>query len=132
MKISLLLLISGAPGSGKTSLARLIAQHHNLPSFSKDAFKEMLFDNLGWSDRIWSKKLGLTAYELLYYSAESILKTGHPLMLEANFNPAIATLRLLELQQRYYKYQTLQLFCQASEEVLLQRYIERAETGSRH
>jgi predicted kinase len=62
----LLVLVTGVPGSGKTTLARQLAEVLRLPILSKDVIKERLFDELGVADRGWSLKLGAAANELLW------------------------------------------------------------------
>jgi adenylate kinase family enzyme len=68
---ALMILISGLPCTGKTTLARKIAQKFRLPLISRDDIKESLFDSLGWHDREWSKQLGVASYQLLYYFSRS-------------------------------------------------------------
>ncbi|MEO7074366.1 MAG: AAA family ATPase [Ktedonobacterales bacterium] len=43
----LVVIVSGPPASGKTTLARTVAQEVRLPFFYKDGLKETLFDALG-------------------------------------------------------------------------------------
>jgi len=62
----LLVLTTGLPGSGKTTLARQVAGALGLPLLSKDIVKERLFDVLGARDRAWSMKLGAAANEILW------------------------------------------------------------------
>ena len=42
------MIITGAPARGKTTIGRQVAMALGLPYFSKDFFKEALFDSLGW------------------------------------------------------------------------------------
>jgi ATPase family associated with various cellular activities (AAA) len=44
-------LITGLPGTGKTTVGRRIADHFGWPFITKDAFKELIFNGLGWSDK---------------------------------------------------------------------------------
>jgi len=53
----LLIIISGPPGTGKTTLGKRMANELHLPFVNKDSIKELLFDHLGWHDRAWSRKL---------------------------------------------------------------------------
>jgi predicted kinase len=69
---TLLILISGFSCTGKTTLARKIAEKYSLPLISRDDIKESLFDSLGYSDREWSKKLGIASYDLLYFFTEQL------------------------------------------------------------
>jgi cytidylate kinase len=52
-------LVNGLPAAGKTTLARALARHLDLPLFSKDVIKETHADVLGteragWSQRRWN------------------------------------------------------------------------------
>lgn len=82
-----LVLVSGAPGAGKSTLAPPLATHLGLPLLSKDVIKEALFDTLGSVDDdplTSSRRLGAAAMTLLWHLA------GHcpAVMLEANFRSA--------------------------------------------
>ena len=59
-------MVSGAPATGRTTLAREVARALTIPFLSKDLIKESLFDSLGTKAREWSKKLGLASIELLF------------------------------------------------------------------
>jgi predicted kinase len=77
--------VSGAPGSGKTSLAVPLAAELGYVLLTKDRIKETLHDAFGApaSDQAWSRKLGGAAMELLW-----ALAAGAPaVMIEANFRP---------------------------------------------
>src|SRR6266508_4058354 len=57
-----LLLVTGAPSSGKTTLAVPLARHLGLPLITKDTIKEALFDTLGTGDHTWSTRLGAASF----------------------------------------------------------------------
>lgn len=59
-----LVIVLGAPGAGKTTLARRIAAEIGWPLLVRDDIKEILFDTLGWSDRQWSRKLGGASWRM--------------------------------------------------------------------
>jgi predicted kinase len=126
-----LIIISGPPCSGKTTIGRRLAVDLKLPYFYKDGIKEVLYDRLGWGEREWSRQLGVASTDLLYHIAESLLAADCSLMLESNFDPAFANERFLEMQ-RTYPFTALQIYCSAAHQTLLNRYHERAQSGVRH
>ena len=131
MSPNLLIIVSGPPGAGKTALAKRIAKELCLPLLARDDIKELLFDTLGWSDRQWSKKLGLASWRVLYHLLEEMLKANQPLVLESNFRNELASGELSALQSKY-RFETVQVLCKADGETLLKRFKQRAESGERH
>jgi predicted kinase len=75
-----LIIVTGHPATGKTTLSRALASGLRLPLLSKDTFKELMFDGLGWSDREWSRSVGATAISILYHTAATILSSGQSLI----------------------------------------------------
>ena len=59
-------LISGLPGSGKTTVASPLAQALDLPLIARDSIKETLWDSLGAGDLAWSRKLGAASAEVFW------------------------------------------------------------------
>jgi predicted kinase len=127
----LVLIVTGAPGSGKSTLGRLVARRLGLPFFSKDLFKEALFDELGWSDRQWSRRLGAASMQLLFRSASALLEAGQSVALEANFYAEWDTPELLKLKEKS-ACRFVQLVCTASQATLVERYTRRIAAGERH
>lgn len=127
----LLLIVTGPPAAGKTTLARRLAADVRLPLFTKDLFKEALHDRLGGSDRAASMELGLAAYDLLYVVAEAELAAGRSLLVEANFRPAVSGGYFLDILRRRPAL-AVQVHCTAAPAVLAARYRARGETGDRH
>lgn len=129
-KISLI-IITGLPGTGKTTLGKKLAEEFSLPFICKDDIKEFLFDNLGWKDREWSKKLGIASYELLYYIVEVNLKAGKSLIVETNFHPTLSTEKFLDMKKKY-DFESFQIRCVTDGEILFDRFKKRANSDERH
>ena len=124
-------VITGLPASGKTTIARGIAAHFRVASLSKDAIKERLFDSLGSGDRESSKAIGRAAYDLLYASADELLKAGSSFVIEANFDPRFADEVFAGMKARHGA-TFVQILCWADGNVLFERFKERASSGERH
>jgi predicted kinase len=80
-----LVYVSGAPGSGKTSLAGPLAAALGYALLAKDRIKETLHDAFGAPepDRAWSRRLGGAAMELLW----ALAADAPAAVIEANFRP---------------------------------------------
>ena len=126
-----LIVITGHPGSGKTSIARQLAVKNHLLYLTKDAFKERIFDGLGSSDKDWSLKVSGVAHRIMDDIIEQELANGHSVIVESNFKPEIDSERFSKLAQKY-RATTLQILCQASTDELFKRWQERIAKGQRH
>lgn len=81
-----MVVVSGAPGSGKTSLAVPLAAELGFALLCKDRIKEALHDGLGGPapvDLAWSRRLGAAAMELLW----ALAADAPAVVIEANFRP---------------------------------------------
>jgi predicted kinase len=120
MTLPLLVVVTGMPSSGKTTIAGDLARRLQLPLLAKDVIKESLYESLGAGDVAASEQLGRAAYELLFAQARVLLANGVSVIVEANFfrdqEPEFAGLPAHRL---------LQLHCDAPLPILLDRYANR-------
>ena len=126
-----LILISGAPATGKTVLAHRLAEALPVPVIQRDAIKESLFDSLGVGDREWSKKLGGASFALFNLTVETILAAGRSVIAEAAFHRPYSTRWLSRLRERF-DVEILELHCHADSATALRRYLDRTGTAGRH
>jgi len=116
-----LVYVSGAPGSGKTSLAVPLAAELGYALLAKDRIKETLHDALGapQPDRAWSRKLGGAAMELLW----ALAADAPAAVIEANFRPysQYERARLSGLAA-----QPVEVHCACPPELAVKRYNARA------
>lgn len=127
----LLVIITGLPATGKTTLAKRLSQETGLPLLEKDAFKVIMFDHLGWQDRDYSQKIGATSYGLLYHLLEELLRANQSMIIESNFKPETDQQKIIDLKNKYHP-SILQIICQADKEIILERFNSRVTSGERH
>jgi predicted kinase len=125
----LVVVVTGPPASGKSTIAAAIAKGLPAPLLAKDPIKEALFDGLGTGDAEWSRKLGIATYGILYLVLEQELRAGRSCVLEANFDHIEASAQLSAIQLRH-GFRALQIVCAADRETLLERFVGRSD--SRH
>lgn len=126
-----LVVVTGYPATGKTSLAENLASELGYPLVYKDLIKEKLFDVLGIGDDDWSHLLGRAAMAVLYAQIDTILSAGVGVVAEANFDAELGG-RDLNKVLAGHDVPVCQIVLQADPEVLVQRAKDRAASGERH
>lgn len=126
-----LILISGAPATGKTYLARLLSEALPIVVLEKDAIKETLFDAVGEGDREWSRKLGGATFALLRTLVETHLKAGQSVVVESTFQPEFDA-QWLDCMRGQFDIDVLELHCQTDPDTALSRYAQRIDSDGRH
>jgi predicted kinase len=118
--------VSGAPGSGKTTLARRIADELAVPLISKDAIKESLADGLGLPRTVEeSSRLGDAAYAAMFALATSTLDAGSAVVLDSNFRRGRSEGELVAAAAGR---PVRVIHCQAAPTTIERRYRGRAST----
>jgi predicted kinase len=120
-------VLSGPPGSGKTTMAVPLARALGLPLVAKDTIKEALMDSLGVDSVERSRELGRATFAIQFALAGELLDVGTGLVLEANFWRGRAEVELAPLVARS---RAVVVHCWAPRDVLVARY--RARAGERH
>ena len=126
-----LIIVTGLPAAGKSTLGTWLGKQLRFPFICKDSIKEILFDELGWSDREWSQKLGAASVEMMYSFAQVSLMAGKSIILENTFRPDLASAKISALA-RQAQAGTIQIICRATSNRVYQRFKQRAEAGLRH
>lgn len=125
----LLVVVSGAPGSGKTTLTARLAPALGLPLLSKDRLQHVLLDALGASDAEAGRQLGAATFMQMYFVAGQLLDARAGAVLEANFLRGISEQHLAPLAGRA---RAVVVHCHTTPELTVRRFRERFERGERH
>lgn len=117
----LYVVVSGPPGSGKTTLARPLALALGLPHIAKDRIKESLLDSLGVRDLEWSRQVGRATMSLMYRLAAD----AGSAVLESTWSPELTPAELAALDAPM-----VEAYCSCPPELAEARYRDRLP--SRH
>ena len=125
-----LLIITGMPGTGKTTLARELARRHGMPLICKDTIKEPLLDVLV-PDAARSRELSNLSFAVLFALARELLTMGSSLILEGNFRAGEHETPLLAALPTDRPNIT-QILCRADEDERRARLLNRAQHAGHH
>lgn len=113
-------------------LARRLADDLRLPVLHRDGVAEALFDGLDCATYGRPVMIGPASFHLLHYFAAALLTAGQSLIVEGCFyNTELATAEFLTLKQAH-DFDPLQIQCYADGNVLLERFLTRANAPDRH
>jgi len=115
-------VVSGPPGSGKSTIAPVLAERLQLPLLAKDTIKEALLQTLGAPDMERSRDLGRAAIATMYALAHAS-PTGA--VIENVFARSLAGHEVAQLQGA-----VVEVFCRCDRDTALARYRERAPARS--
>ena len=87
-KPATLVLVTGPPGAGKTTIAAALRVQLGYPLIAKDTLKESLGESLGITAPAESKRLGGAVFQVLTLIVRELLAGGVSVIAEGNFTNA--------------------------------------------
>jgi predicted kinase len=97
MSNPLLVVVTGSPATGKSTLAHMLAHTINCPLLSRDEFKEGLINTLKLSHSQLNTPVDWQVYETFFETIELLLSKGISLVVEAAFQDKLWRPKLLSL-----------------------------------
>lgn len=120
-----IIVVSGAWCTGKTHMANKLSEMLGWPVFSYDYYKEKRYDQ-GEEGELVDK-----GYEDLFQALLEALGENQSCIIESDFTEKDKVQSLIEMAQKANA-ELIQVYLYADDKVLIQRFIDRVESGERH
>ena len=124
--MTLLVVVTGPPASGKSTLARQLAAELHMPYLSKDELKERLYEVFGDGEEL-EDRIERAALAMLVSVARCNLDATVEVLVESNFRAPEDAPLLAELPATI-----LQVHCRGEADELAGEFAKRAAEGRRH
>ena len=124
-----LIVFTGPPASGKSSLSSDIAKDLKIDCISKDLFKIHLFDKYGFKNHDEKKLLSIKGEAMMYRVIKFYISRNKDLIIDNNFKE-FDTLRILLNANN--QVELFCVVCMADYKILATRYNKRIQEGKRH
>ena len=112
-----LIIFTGAPASGKSSLANEVGKRLDIDVISKDGYKIELFEKHGFSNHDEKKKLSVLGEKLMNEELRHHFIQERDIIVDKKNSKACIVICI---------------YCVADYDILAKRYNERIQSGNRH
>jgi predicted kinase len=125
-----LIIVGGSLATGKSTMAKRLADQTKIVRVSMDEIKENLFDVVGYRDRAWSQEIGRVAFPVFKGVIEMYLERGESVIADAVFI-CLDDVEWIERFASDYNVELVQVWMTADPRVCRERFVGRA-SGERH
>ena len=125
----LLVIVGGTPASGKTTLARRLADALALPLLCRDTITEWIAEGAGTDNLADTERLARGAIRVFYELGAELLRGGVGVVMEHAYQRGIAEDQVRPLLAHA---RAVQITCLLPPDEAVRRYVARFERGERH
>ena len=125
-----LVILTGAPASGKSSITEAVGAKLGIDVISKDGFKIELFEKYGFTNHAEKKKLSIEGEKIMNETIKNYVNHNVDLIVDNNFKNFNDIREILN--QADVDVEIKCVYCIADYDVLAKRYNERISSGNRH
>ena len=122
MEKPFLIVITGRPASGKTTLAKILSQEIKCPLLSRDAFKEGYVNTVKLNHVQLGNAVNLNIYETFFKAVELLISNRISVIIEAAFQDKLWKPKLLSLSDRA---EIKIIICNTSPDIAKTRFADR-------
>jgi predicted kinase len=130
MEPPVVVVVTGPPAAGKTTVAEDLARLLRIPIISKDTLKETLYEQFGSADEL-QEPIERAALALLFSVVETQLEARVSVVAESNFDANSDVHPFHRLAERY-DVRIVQIHCTGATEAIVEKFVDRAVSGERH
>lgn len=129
--MSKLIIVCGAPGSGKTTLARELSKKLGIVCLHKDSIKEQLYESMKMTSLEDSKKIGKPSVDIMLRLAKEQIKNGVDIIIESPFYFE-EDYDLFRFWQEKYNLDIYSVACSIDEKTRQKRFSKRGRHQAHH
>ncbi|HSV10735.1 MAG TPA: AAA family ATPase [Hanamia sp.] len=122
MNKPLLVVVTGTPASGKTTLAHILAAKINCPVLSRDKFKEGYLNTLNLAHNHLDKATDVHVNETFFEATDLLISKGISIIIEAAFQDKLWRPKLLNF---LHKAEVRIIICRTNVQLIKARFTNR-------
>lgn len=127
MNKPLLIVVTGSPASGKTTLAHILTDKINCPLISRDELKEGLINTLKVAHTQLDKSVDLCVYNTFFETINLLISKQISIIVEAAFQDKLWKPKLLDLMN---KAEVKVVICKTNPDLIKKRFANRLSNNS--
>ncbi len=124
-----LIIFTGAPASGKSSIAVEVAKRLQVSCYSKDSYKIMLFEKFGFNTHFEKRKLSSLAEKMLFDQINISIKEDVNIVVDNFFKDFTQLKSIIGFNDSC---KVIRFLLVADLKILADRYHQRICSGNRH